>query len=376
MRRQGKDMKSKVIHRLMRLLITAAGAGAGAALTLAGIQMLKMAQPDTELPLLWLVAAYLLVGGLGALVAFLFSNLLLNRLSALGSSAVRRLDSMPAGQLLTAVVGLILGLMIAALLSQAIRFMGESMFTTAFSAIVFVGLGVLGYNIGYRRSADFWRTVRPNGRFRLSQPKRMLRREKAGTAEKLIDASALVDGRVEQLHASGFLEGTLVVPCFVVDGLRQLADSSDSQRHARGERGLAVLEHIKAKPGSLRVDDTDYSDVDDADVKMLKLARHMACPVITCDYNLSRAAAVSDVKTLNIHLLASALRPSVQAGDILQVSLVREGREPGQGVAYLPDGTMVVVENARERVGETVSVTVTTALQTSAGRMVFARLAD
>ena len=192
---------------------------------------------------------------------------------------------------------------------------------------------------------------------------------------KYLDTSVIIDGRVLDIVKTGFLEGEIVVPQFVLAELRHIADSGDSLRRARGRRGLDVLSKLqKELKTPIVVDETDYPDLEEVDVKLLRLCRDKGGTVVTNDYNLNKVAGVTGLRVLNINDLANALKPMLMAGEELTVQIVREGKEPGQGVAYLDDGTMIVVENGRRYVGETVTAVVTTVLQTSAGRMIFTRL--
>ena len=189
---------------------------------------------------------------------------------------------------------------------------------------------------------------------------------------KVLDTSVVIDGRILDILRSGFLEGEIVIPSFVLDELRHIADSADALRRARGRRGLDVLKKLQEEAAlPVRVEERGGSG--EVDVMLLRLARELGGAVMTNDYNLNKVAGVAGVPVLNINELSGALRPAVLPGEEMTVHIIREGKEPGQGVAYLEDGTMVVVENGRRRVGETVSAEVTTVLQTSAGRMIFAR---
>ena len=190
----------------------------------------------------------------------------------------------------------------------------------------------------------------------------------------MIDTSALIDGRIVELFRLGFLDGELIVPDFVLDELRHVADSADPARRARGRRGLDVVEQLQKLSTSVHTLETGLSGTEEVDLKLMKLARKRKADLITGDYNLARAAQVSGVRVLNLNQLAAALRPVVSAGDPLEITILKDGKEPGQGVGYLPDGTMVVVEGGRSLMNQTVTVTVTSALQTAAGRMIFAKL--
>ncbi len=197
----------------------------------------------------------------------------------------------------------------------------------------------------------------------------------AGTCPKILDTSVIIDGRVFDVRKTGFLEGDLIVPDFVLDELRHIADSADTLRRTRGRRGLDLLNRIREEDcGGIEIRETREDDGAEVDVRLLRLARDTGGAVLTNDYNLNKVAGVTGVPVLNINELAGALRSVVMPGEEMTVRIVREGKEPGQGVAYLDDGTMVVIENGRRRVGETVGAEVTTVLQTNAGRMIFARI--
>lgn len=192
---------------------------------------------------------------------------------------------------------------------------------------------------------------------------------------KVLDSSVLIDGRIEAVLKTGFLEGEVVVPDFVLAELRGLTDSADEAKHIRGRRGLDVAERLQADASvRFRVENTGNLSAQDADVRLMTLAREMGATLLTGDMNLNRAARVIGMRVLNLNDLAMALRQVTAAGDVLSVHVSKEGREAGQGVGYLEDGTMIVVEGGRAFVGHTVSVTVNSVLQTSAGRMVFAKM--
>jgi len=173
---------------------------------------------------------------------------------------------------------------------------------------------------------------------------------------------------------TGFVEGKMIVPQFVLDEMRHVADAADELRRSRGRRGLDILKKMQAEPKiTLQVDATDWTDTAEVDVKLLRLAKQLGGVIITGDYNLNKVASVAGVGVLNLNDLASALRPAVLPGEEMTVQVVKEGKEQGQGVAYRDDGTMIVIEGGSDSVGKTIAVTVTTVLQTSAGRMIFTK---
>ena len=196
-------------------------------------------------------------------------------------------------------------------------------------------------------------------------------------AYKILDTSVIIDGRIVDVCESGFLEGTLLVPQFVLRELQQIADSSDGLKRNRAKRGFDVLERLqRTSKVSVRIDGRDFPHVREVDRKLLELAKVTGGKVVTNDYTLNRLAGLSGVAVLNVNELANALRPIVLPGEPMQVHVVKEGKEVAQGVAYLDDGTMVVVDHGKRFIGQTVEVTVTTVLQTAAGRMIFARPQD
>ena len=194
----------------------------------------------------------------------------------------------------------------------------------------------------------------------------------ARDASKLVDTSAIIDGRIADVATTGFLDGPLLVPRFVLRELQRLADGADPLRRNRGKRGFEILKRLQDLH-SVEIVEADVTGAADVDTKLVELARRRGARVVTTDYNLNRVAELSGVNVLNVNDLANALKPVVLPGESLRVQVLREGKEPGQGVGFLEDGTMVVVEQGRRLLGQEVAVVVTSALQTSAGRMVFAR---
>jgi uncharacterized protein YacL len=194
--------------------------------------------------------------------------------------------------------------------------------------------------------------------------------ERLAGGPKLLDTSAIIDGRIADVAAAGFVEGPLLVPRFVLAEIQRLADGADPLRRTRGRRGFEILQRLA---GAVEIVDADVLEVAEVDAKLVELARRGGARIVTTDYNLNRVAELSGVGVLNVNDLANALKPVVLPGESLRVQVLREGKEPGQGVGFLEDGTMVVVEQGRKLLGQEVPVVVTSALQTSAGRMVFAR---
>ena len=194
------------------------------------------------------------------------------------------------------------------------------------------------------------------------------------STNKLLDTSVIIDGRIMDIMAAGFLEGQLVVPNFVLEELQKLSDSADNLKRAKGRRGLDLVQDLRISyKEQVVVVDNDYDDISEVDAKLVRLAKQAHAAIITNDYNLNKVAGIQGVKVLNINELANAIKPLVIAGEEMNVYLVKEGKEANQAIAYLDDGTMIVVENGRHSIGNSIPVVVTSVLQTSAGRMIFAK---
>ncbi len=191
---------------------------------------------------------------------------------------------------------------------------------------------------------------------------------------KILDTSVIIDGRIADICGTGFLEGTLLIPGFVLEELQHIADSADSLKRVRGRRGLDILQRIRTESKmEVEIGNQDFPDIPEVDAKLVKLAQVVDGKVLTNDFNLNKVAQLRGVTVLNINELSNAVKPVVIPGETMLVQVVKDGKEPGQGVAYLDDGTMIVVENGHRHLNRKISVEVTSALQTAAGRMIFAR---
>jgi uncharacterized protein YacL len=189
----------------------------------------------------------------------------------------------------------------------------------------------------------------------------------------ILDTSVIIDGRISDVCETGFFVGAIIIPQFVLNELQMIADSSDSTKRTRGRRGLDILNKMKKQTYvSVVIDDTDFPGVREVDQKLIQMAKEKSCAIFTNDYNLNKVAEVHSIQVLNINQLANALKPIVLPGETMKVQIVKDGKEPGQGLGYLDDGTMVVIENGRRHIGKLLEVTVTSVLQTTAGRMIFA----
>ncbi len=292
--------------------------------------------------------------------------------------------------LVAGALGLVVGLVIAALTSvflSQIRWLALGQWLPLVAGLLF---GVLGAMTGIMRKEDFarffsnaWgqgRAARRNSREEQEEDRedhgrlRFGKRPTRNPDRILVDTSAIIDGRIADIAETGFIYGTLVVPRFVLEELQHIADSADTMRRARGRRGLDVLQRLQKEPiVQVEISDADAENVPEVDAKLVKLARQWHCAIITNDFNLNRVAELQGVKVLNINELAHAVKPILIPGEEMQVKIMQDGKEIGQGVGYLDDGTMIVVESGKSFMGQTVDVTVTRVLQTVAGRMIFAQ---
>lgn len=291
-----------------------------------------------------------------------------------------RLRSMPSEKLAAIFGGLFLGLVGAALLSLPLSLLG-SPFRELLPIVVAVVFCYLSIMTLYSRQEDL-KAFLSNMRGATSAPvpigETVLPAEltvmESQEAFILLDTSVIIDGRIGDLSKTGFIRETLLVPNFVLAELQYIADSSDSLRRNRGRRGLEILRILQEEsPVPTRITDMDVTEVRDVDNKLVALAKHLHCPVMTNDYNLNRVAGLQGVTVLNLNDLANAVKIPHLPGEELSIRIIQEGKEEGQGVGFLEDGTMVVVEEAEQLMNKTLDVTVTKVLQTAAGRMIFAR---
>lgn len=265
-------------------------------------------------------------------------------------------------QILLAALGLFFGLVLASLIAP--------MFPEKMSAKIHPRL-VCNLVLGY---FGIILALKHEDRFTLSRLKFVISNPKENTC--ILDTNVIIDGRVHDLYATYFLRGEIIIPEFVLSELQFIADSSDPQRRARGRRGLENLEKLRQANPNLQIWEKDYDDIKDVDHKLIQLAKDLGADLLTNDFNLNKIATLHQIRVLNINDLAQALKPNYLVGDEMIIRIIRNGKEAHQGIGYLDDGTMVVVDEARRLNGQDVPIVITSILQTSAGRMVFGRLLD
>lgn len=285
--------------------------------------------------------------------------------SNLFKSFAKIFSHLSAIDVLVALGGLVVGLVIGVLLIYPISFLPFK--NASLPLIVTVVCGALGLVVFMWRKEDIVTIFTGIPRLKPNRG--------GGNSDKILDTSAIVDGRIADICKTGFVEGDLLIPRFVLRELQQVADSQDPLKRNRGRRGLDILNRMrKEKKVNVKIIDRDFPEIKDVDAKLIKLAKVLGARVITNDFNLNKIAELEGVEVLNINDLSNALKPYVLPGEELRIQIIREGKEENQGVGYLDDGTMVVVEDGRRYVNTTIDTVVTSVLQTPAGRMIFAKL--
>ncbi|MDA8195432.1 MAG: PIN/TRAM domain-containing protein [Thermaerobacter sp.] len=304
---------------------------------------------------------------LGGLLGFFFGPLLARWTSRAITWGEGRLQRTPIQDLLSGSIGLIAGLVIAFLLGVDLGGIGVT--GTILRVAISIVLGYVGLRVSVRRKDDI---LRPQNWL----PSRMKHRVPADASKpKILDTSVIIDGRIADICDTGFLEGPLVIPGFVLEELRHIADSADVLKRNRGRRGLDILNRIQKESSvPVQIYEREVDPNLEVDSKLLKLAKILDGKVVTNDFNLNKVAELQGVAVLNINELANAVKPVVLPGEEMVVHIIKDGKESGQGIGYLDDGTMIVVDGGRKFIGQTVAVMVTSVLQTAAGRMIFAKL--
>ncbi len=272
--------------------------------------------------------------------------------------------------LISALVGLVIGLLLARFLLDTLAILLDPL---SQPVRVFVSL-LFMVAAGYIAAAV---AVEKGGGLRIRDLVRAVKEQPGGERNKILDTSVIIDGRIADICETGFIEGILVIPQFVLRELQHIADSSDPIKRNRGRRGLDILQKVQKNPNvQVRIHDMDFPDIREVDGKLVAMAKALAAKVVTNDFNLNKVAELHGVPVLNINELTNALRPVVLPGEEIRVYVLKEGKEYNQGVAYLDDGTMVVIDNGRRFIQQTIDVCVTSVLQTTAGRMIFSRLKE
>ncbi|CAA7600047.1 PIN domain protein [Acididesulfobacillus acetoxydans] len=371
-----------MIRNLIRVIITLLFGALGfyldyMFLRLNVLKSLGWQSPSTAL---WTYVAMILIF---AVVGFLLAPGSIRGFLSLVKWMDSRLQKIPTHDLMGGVMGVIIGLIISSLFSTS--FISIHFFGPLLSIILSLVLAYLGWTLGARRKEEVLSFLNVFPKFRDKDKHGEKHKENANSKMsgsvadtvpnyKILDTSVIIDGRIADIVQTGFVEGTLLVPSFVLEELRHIADSSDLLKRNRGRRGLDILNQISKETGiKVQIHEQDFEDIAEVDSKLVRLGQVLGSPVLTNDYNLNKVAELQGVKVLNINELANAVKPVVLPGEEMLVQVMKEGKEPGQGVAYLDDGTMIVVDMGRRFMGQHIPVLVTSVLQTAAGRMIFAK---
>ena len=331
--------------------------------------------------ILWLQIIFAIIFGL---IFFKLAPVLNRKGKKVADNIGNDLQGISANDLIGGTLGLIAGLVIAFLLTQIYRDVVKGALYVTLTICCYALLGYVGAVVGNKKLPELFAMS-------LAARKQIvkaaaeenpyagynLKDKKKAVVPKILDTSVIIDGRIAEVMKTGFLEGPIVIPEFVLVELRHIADSSDALKRNRGRRGLDILNKIQEEYG-IDIYNTDsekaLKDIPEVDVKLLKLAQIMKGKVVTNDFNLNKVSAIKGVPVLNINELANAMKPMVIPGEAMTVTLIKQGKDPNQAIAYLDDGTMIVVEDGRRKIGQTIDIDVTSVLQTAAGRMIFGKV--
>jgi uncharacterized protein YacL len=364
-----------VIKKIFRWILTVIGIAVGSELTNILLEYFELTSIfGFELKGLNYFAAIMAGGIITGIIVFLLSPWIINLTVRITSQMEKLLQGTPTSEVLVGALGLLLGLVIAYLISSGpINLIPIPWLAIILSILVYAIMAYLGISIATKKREDLMglpNLLRKNAQREKDKTVRQENRVKP----KILDTSVIIDGRIADICKTGFVEGPLVIPAFVLEELRHIADSSDSLKRNRGRRGLDILNKIQNELEiPVEIIEKDFEELSEVDTKLLKLAQVMSGSVITNDYNLNKVAEFQRVHVLNINELANAVKPVVLPGEEMVVQVIKDGKESGQGVAYLDDGTMIVVDGGKKYIGETIGVVVTSVLQTAAGRMIFVK---
>ena len=371
-----------MLNKILRLLIIVLSATGGLMITDRIIPLLA-AMVNTEFLHIGVfgitmttILSFIIGGIAGGVFGFLTAPIFIKYLLQFTNFMENGINKLPGYDVLAGSLGLVGGLIIASLLSFA--FIPIPIVGSYIPVILSIVLGYLGMNVAIKKREEIMGIFSTISSLpwlgRDSKDKTLNSSSLKPNAPKILDTSVIIDGRIADICRSGFIEGDLVIPVFVLEELQRIADSSDLLKRNRGRRGLDILNRMQKELNfSVKIDDRDFEDISEVDSKLVKLGQLMNAKIITNDYNLNKVSELQGVSVLNINELSNAVKPVVLPGEEMMVHVVKDGKEFGQGVAYLDDGTMIVVDGGKKHIGETVGVLVTSVLQTAAGRMIFAK---
>lgn len=324
----------------------------------------------------WLISPYFGTV-LGAIIFFLLSYLLADYIVEFLKWIEEGLIKIPVVDLFFGTIGLVVGLFVAYLINIPIKDISLKIVSEIVPLFFTIVIGYLGFQVGFRRREEFMNILLLSRKERNRKENTESEKEEKSqyrSKPKILDTSVIIDGRVADIIQTSFLEGTIVIPQFILGELQHIADSSDVLKRNRGRRGLDILNRIQKELDiEVEIYEGDFEEIQEVDSKLVKLAKVMDGIVVTNDFNLNKVCDFQGVAVLNINDLANAVKPVVLPGEELMVQVIKDGKEQRQGIAYLDDGTMIVVEDGHDYIGKTIEVIITSVLQTSAGRMIFAK---
>ena len=374
-----------MIYRILRYVIailvgTAAYVGMDSLAPIIDPYLVSQFESFGDMSLTIARIAVLIVGTLlGLVIGYLISSFILKQGLVIAKRLERILTHIPNQELIAGTIGLLFGLIIANLIGVA--FNQVPIIGPYIPIILSAIFGYSGLKIMARKGPEMYNNYvqqwsgegpKKTSRFKMFSTHKS---DKTTSTPKLLDTSVIIDGRIKELCNTGFIEGPLMVPLFVLNELQIISDSADATKRNRGRRGLDILKEMQdANKVAIEVIEDDYDDLTEVDSKLMRLALDKQWKLMTNDFNLNKVARVQGIEVLNLNELANVLKPALIAGEWIRVQIMKEGKEVHQGVAYLDDGTMIVVEDGKPYVGQNVEVMVTSILQTSAGRMIFARV--
>ncbi|MDO5707117.1 MAG: PIN domain nuclease [Andreesenia angusta] len=359
-----------MIKKLGAILITLIGAGIGLGIvgTLDTLLLFEGKVPSDKI-----IYIYIFSGIIFGLIFLILSKKISLLLKKLFNEVEDEMQKIPVSDIILGFFGLIMGLIIAYLLGTALSEI--PIFGVVLMVLLYIILGYVGMRVMVKKKNDVIRIFDKFKRNRVDDKKDLEDEKKTRIIKpKILDTSVIIDGRIYEVCKADFLEGSLIIPEFVLKELQNISDSSDDLKRVRGRRGLDILQKIqKELDMDIVITEKDYENVKEVDLKLLKLAQEIGGKVVTTDFNLNKVAEVHGVPVLNMNELSNALKPMAIPGDNILVNVVKKGKEANQGVAYLDDGTMIVIEDGKDFVGKEVDLLVTSVLQTPAGRMIFGK---
>src|SRR5690554_680537 len=358
----------KVLKKIMRTILAIIGGVIGyEVVTTLGLSS-EISHPFWENIEQWLTSTQFIGIIVGILAGFFIISYLLEKLLQLIINIEHKLKDLSWKKIIFGISGLIIGLLLGVVISLAFPVLREYKIGQYMQVLINLVFAYLGFSIFISKEKDISRILE--------------RRRSADiddiyddcVSNKVLDTSVIIDGRIADICKTGFIEGTLLIPEFILEELRHITDSSDVLKRNRGRRGLDILKQMQKDPNIIvEIINQDFEELQEVDSKLVKLAQLMDARIVTNDYNLNKVAELQGVSVLNINELANAVKPIVLPGEEMDVKVIKEGKEEGQGVAYLDDGTMIVVDEGVKYMNKKISVLVTSILQTAAGRMIFAK---